>query len=150
MTGLGKRLGIYGIVAVVIVGITLLVIAGYRLYNQNFADTPEKAVRAYLDTLNKGDMLKLYDMTRGASGQTQAEFAVMVSGIMKDQRVTTDPTALASIGRQGGVYYYRITGHVKASDGSYRLAPLILEAAQEGSAWRVSVYLPPAAYPAGQ
>jgi hypothetical protein len=145
-----KRLGIYGVVAVVILAVTLLAVGGYRLYYNYVADTPEKAVRAYLETLNKGDMLKLYDMTRGASSQTQSEFAIAVSTMMKDQRVTADPLDVQSIGRQGSVYYYRVTGHMRASDGSYRLAPLLMEAGQEGNVWRVGMYLPPSAFPSGE
>ena len=150
MGALVKRLGVYGIVAVVVIGITVIAILGYRLYYSVLADTPEKAVRSYLDTLNKGDMMKLYDMTRGASGQTQAEFATMISSLMKDKRLSADSMAVEAIGRQGNVYYYRVMGKLRTSDGSYRLLPLILEAGQEGNVWRVGVYLPPAALPAGQ
>ncbi len=150
MAALLKRVGIYGVVALVIGGVTLIAILGYRVYYNFVADTPERAVRLYLDTLNKGDMMKLYDMTRGASGQTQAEFATMVNSLMKDKRLTTDTLAVESIGRQGNVYYFRVMGRLRTSDGSYRLQPLILETGQEGAVWRVGIYLPPAALPSGQ
>jgi hypothetical protein len=145
-----RRLGIYGVVALVIAGVTLVAVLGYRLYYDHLADTPERAVRTYLETLNNGDMMKLYDLSRGASSQTQAEFAIMVSSILKDKRLTTDPLAVESIGRQGNVHYFRVMGRLRASDGSYRLLPLFLESGQEGAVWRVSMYLPPAALPSPQ
>lgn len=147
MAALLKRAGIYGVVALVVVAVTLVAVLGYRLYYDHVADTPERAVRAYLETLNSGDMMKLYDLTRGASSQTQAEFALMVNAILKDKRMTTDPLAVEKIGRQGNVHYYRVMGRLRTSDGSYRMQPLILEAGQDGAVWRIGLYLPPAALP---
>jgi len=151
MTAVAKsRLGIYGIVALVVIGVTIVSVVALRLYYDILADTPQKAVRAYIDTLNKGDLTKLYDMTRGASSQSQAEFAAMVGSLVRERRLTADAVALEAIGRQGNTYYYRLMAKLRTSDGSYRLLPLILEAGQEGKVWRVGVYLPPAALPPGQ
>ncbi len=144
------RLGVYGIVTVVIVLLTLLTVVGYRFYQSFVANTPQKAALSYIDTLSKGDMMKLYDMTRDASGQTQAEFASMMSSLVKDNRLIADGAVFEQIGHQGNVYYYRITTRLRASDGSYRLLPLLLEVAQDGNAWRMSPYLPPVAIPTGQ
>jgi len=150
MAVLVRRLGIYGVVAVIVVAITVVAIGAYRLYYGVLADTPEKAVRTYIDTLNRGDMMKLYDMTLGASGQTQAEFATMIGGLVKDKRINTDGAVPDLIGRQGNVYYYRVPAKLRTADGSYRLLPLLLETGQEGNVWRAGIYLPPAALPANQ
>ena len=145
-----SRLGLYGVVALFVVGITLLAIVGYRVYYDVLADTPEKAVRTYMDTLNKGDMMKLYDLSRGASSQTQAEFAATVGSLVKVRRLSFESAAIESVGHKAGIYYYRVMGKLPTADGSYRLLPLMLESAQEGGAWRVGVYLPPAALLPGQ
>ncbi len=143
---LRSRLGIYAIVTLGVILFTVVVIVGYRLYDATIADTPEKAVRLYLDALNKGDMVKLYDMTR-ASGQTQAEFAAMMETLVKDRRLSADVSALEHIGRHGAASYYRAMAKLRTADDSYRLSPLVLEAAKDGRTWRVGLYLPPAAMP---
>jgi hypothetical protein len=145
-----SRIGIYGIVALVIIGVTLLSVVAYRVYYSVVAATPEKAARLYLDSLDKGDMLKLYDMTLGAAGQTQAEFAAMIGSLAKDKRLDVAGAAIEPLGRQGNSYYFRVQSKLRTSDGSYRLAPLILEAGQEGNIWRVAVYASPAAFPLSQ
>jgi hypothetical protein len=147
---LKSRLGLYGVVALFVVGITMLAIVSYRVYNQVWADTPDKAVRTYMNTLNKGDMMKLYDLSRGASSQTQAEFAASIGALVTDKHISFQEAAIESIGQSGGVHYYRVTGKAPTTDGSYRLLPLILESAQEGGVWRVGMYLPPAGLVSGQ
>ena len=147
---LRSRLGIYVIVVVVVVLITILVIAGYRVYYTTVAATPEKAISTYLDTLNKGDLVKLYSLTLGASGQSQAEFANQVGALVKDKRLTTDGAVIETIGRQGNLFYYGVTAKLTTPDGSYRQVPLLLEAAQEGNSWRVALFVAPAAVPAAQ
>lgn len=146
------RFGIFGIVALVVILVTLLVFFGYRFYMSNIANTPERAVRTYLDTLNQGDMVKLYDMTRGASGQTQAEFANSMAFLTKDKRITIDTAASPAlyIGREGVVSYYRVMARLRTADGSYRLLPILVEAVREGDVWRVGLYVPPLAIPTGQ
>ena len=144
------RLGIYGIVAVIVVLITILAIVGYRVYYTTLAATPEKAISAYLDTMNKGDLVKLYSLTLGASGQSQAEFANQGGALVKDKRLTTDGALVEPIGRQGNLFYFSVMGKLTTPDGSYRQMPLLLEAGQEGNTWRVAVFVSPAAVPAGQ
>jgi hypothetical protein len=151
MAALAKsRFGIYGIVALAVIAITAIAIVGYRIYYEVVADTPEKAARLYLDVLNKGDMMKLYDMTRGASGQTQSEFALMVNWLIKDNRLSAEGAAIEPLGKQAGVHYFRVMVKLRAGDGSYRLLPIILETGKEGNTWRVGVYLPPSSLPTAQ
>jgi hypothetical protein len=147
---LRSRLGLYGIVVVVVVLITSAVIAGYRFYYTNLAATPEKAVSTYVDTLNRSDLATLYTLTLGAASQSQAEFANQVGALIKDKRLTIDGTSRAPIGRQGNTFYFTVTARLSTPDGSYRMAPLILEAAQEGNIWRVGLFLSPAVVPSSQ
>jgi len=144
---LRSSLGIYSIIALAVIAATLLTIVGYHLYYVTLADTPQKAAHTYLDTLNKGDMMKLYDTTLGAGAQTQSEFAIMISSLVKDKRLTIDGTSMVSIGHQGSSYYYQVTGKLATSDGSYRSLTFILQTAQEANVWRVSLYVPPPALP---
>jgi hypothetical protein len=144
---LRSRLGIYGIVAVFVVLITVLAIAGYRIYYTTLAATPEKAVAAYLDTLNKGDLTTLYSLTLGASSQSQAEFANQVSALVKDKRLTTNGAVVERIGAQGNQYYYRVMAKLATPDGSYRLTPLVLQTGQEGNIWRVALFVSPSVVP---
>jgi hypothetical protein len=145
-----SRLGVYGVVTIIVVVITVIAIAAYGVYNVGFASTPEKAVTTYLDTMNGGDMARLYDMTLGASSQTQAEFAGQLSAVIKDNRLSADASSLQSLGKNGDTRYYRVMARLSTADGSYRTIPLVLAAAQEGKSWQVSIYLPPAALPTGQ
>lgn len=144
---LRSRVGIYGAIIMIVVAVTVIALVGYRLYYATIAATPQKALRIYLDTLSRGDMVALYDMSRGSAAQTQAEFAAMMSALVAERRLTTEGAAIETIGRQDNVSYYRVMAKLLTSDGSYRLQPLIFEVVQEGNAWRVALFVPPSAYP---
>jgi len=143
LAGCRSRLGVYGVVAIVVVVVTIVAIVAYSVYQNSVAQTPERAVKTYLDTLNKGDMAKLYDMSRNAQGQTQAEFAATMNATFRNRTLNIEGVAIQSLGRKNDVSYFLVTGKLSASDGSYRQVPLVLEVAPEGNTRRVGLFLPP-------
>lgn len=149
LAGCRSRLGVYGVVAIVVVVVIVVAVAAIGVYQNTVASTPEKAVKAYLDTLNKGDMAKLYDMTLNAQGQTQAEFAAMMNALFKNRTLNIEGAAIQSLGRKNNASYFLVSGKMSASDGSYRQVPVVLEVTPDGNTWRVSLFLPPPALATG-
>jgi Tfp pilus assembly protein PilE len=138
-----RRLGVYGLIAIVVVLLIIAVVAAYAVYQNTVAPTPERAVKTYLDTLNSGDMIKLYDMTLDTQGQTQAEFAATMNTLFQNRTLNIEGVAIQSLGHKNNASYFQVTGKLSASDGSYRQVPLVLEVVPDGNAWRVSLFLPP-------